>query len=156
MSKYYIKDGDEYKEVTAFDQDELNETIARRLERERSKYADYEAMKEQLAQSDSVKAEYEAKLKEAADREAALQGELGNAKLETERVKILSEFKISDDLAEFVTGSNVEEMRGRAEKLAHSMTGGAVQIDKAEKPAQVPADKAGLAQVTNQLFGHKD
>ena len=60
------------------------------------------------------------------------------------------EFKLSDDLAEFVTGNSAEEMRGRAEKLAHNTVSKTVDVQKVEKPEPKKSDMAELA---DKLFG---
>jgi hypothetical protein len=72
------------------------------------------------------------------------------SKLETEKVKIVSEFKLSDDLAEFITGDTAEQMRERAEKLAHNTTQSTVDVQKIEKPEPKKSDMAELA---DKLFG---
>lgn len=156
MTEYFTKDGDEFKKVdtTLFTQDEIDTRIMpSRLERERAKFADYDAIKEKASKLDTIKSEYEGKLKEKDTLVSELNGNLTKAQLETEKVKITHEYKLSDDLAEFVTGDNADEMRQRAEKLAKGFKGGTPPITKNGKPDTKETDSTSLAR---NLFGKKD
>jgi uncharacterized protein YwqG len=156
MAEYFTKDGDEFKKVdeTLFSQTEIDTTIMpKRLERERSKFADYDTLKEKAGKVDTITSEYEEKLKGEATAKSELEKQLGSAKLETEKVKITHEFKLSNELAEFVTGDTVEDMRKRAEKLSKGFKGGGVDLDKKGKPKGTEAsDSKALA---GKLFGSK-
>lgn len=155
MTKYFTKDGDEYKEVsdTLWTQDEIDATIIpKRLERERKKFADYDDLKEKAGKVDTVKQEYENKLKAEAEAKTELEKQLGKAQLETEKVKVIHEFKLSDELAEFVTGDDADELRQRAEKLSKGVSGGTIVIDKDKKPTDDKNDSKALA---GKLFGSK-
>lgn len=151
MAEYFTKKGDEFVKVDGrlYGQEDFDGTIAERLERERKKYSDYDDLKgkvttltEQLTETsktlDSTKSEYEGKLKKAT--------------LDTEKVKIIGEFKLSDDLADFVTGDNAEEMRARAEKLAKNARTGTIVINKDQKPDVKSSDSKAIA---GKLFGKK-
>lgn len=154
MTKYFTKEGDDYNEVTEplHDQVYIDGVIDNRLERERKKFADYEDLKAKAGKVDSLNAEWEGKLKAVNDEKTDLSKQLGAAKLETDKVRIVSEFKLSDELAEFVSGDTADEMRKRAEKLAKGVTGGKVNIDKTRKPDDAKADSKALA---GKLFGKK-
>ena len=155
MAEYFYKDGDELKKVdeTLFTQDEIDTKIMpKRLERERSKFADYDELKEKAGKVDTIKSEYETKLAEKDTTVSTLQGDLKKAQLETDKVKIVNEFKLSDDLAEFVTGETPDEMRQRAEKLAKGFKGGQPPIKKEEKPGEKANDSTKIAR---NLFGSK-
>ena len=147
MTKYFTKEGDDYKEVTdpLHSQGEVDDIVTKRLDRERTKFADYETLKEKAGKVDSINAEWETKQKGWTTEKSDLEKELGGAKLETEKVKIVSEFKLSDDLAEFVTGDTVEDMRARAEKLAKGIKPTGVNIDKKPKPDESKSDSKALA-----------
>jgi hypothetical protein len=154
MAEYFTKDGDEYKKVedTLFTQTEIDTTILpKRLERERNKFADYDELKEKAGSVDKVKSEYEDKLKAAGTEKSELEKNLGAAKLETEKVKVIHEFKLSDELAEFVTGETADEMRTRAEKLSKGI-GGKVPITKTGKPEGKETESKKIA---GKLFGGK-
>lgn len=158
MAEYFTKDGDEYKKVedTLFTQNDIDTSILpKRLERERNKFADYDTLKEKAGKVDSITSEYEDKIKEKDTTIGTLSGEVKTAKLGTEKVKIVNEFKLSDELAEFVTGETPEEMRTRAEKLAKGFKGGRVNIDKKPKPGENEDDKSGSKFIARNLFGKK-
>lgn len=152
MAKYFTKDGDDYKEVEAFSQDEVNDIVGKRVEREREKFSDYDDLKEKAGAVDTLKSETDEKLKKAGETEADLKKQLEGAKLQTEKVKIVGEFKLSEDLAEFVTGESADEMRKRAEKLAKGVKPSKVEIDKKPKPED---DKNNSKKLAGKLFGSK-
>lgn len=154
MAEYFTKDGDEFKKVdeNLLTQTDVDNVIEKRLERERGKYSDYDALKEKAGKVDSIKSDYEGKLKTAGDEKTELEGKLAKANLETEKVKIVHEFKLSDDLAEFVDGDTAEDMRKKAEKLSKGGTGGTVKIDKKPKPGEKSSDTKEIAK---GLFGGK-
>lgn len=154
MAEYFTKDGDEFKKVedNLLTQADVDSVIEKRLERERGKFADYDALKEKAGKVDSIKTEYEDKIKAIGSEKSELEKQLGSAKLETEKVKIVHEYKLSNELAEFVTGDTPDDMRKRAEKLAKGVTGGSVKIDKKGKPEDKASDSKALA---GKLFGKK-
>lgn len=147
--KFYTLDGDEYKEAEAFTQEDVDNIIAKRLERATSKYSDYEELKQRAESADTLKSEYEEKLANLDTEKSDLESKLTKANLEVDKVKIINEFKLSDDLAEFLDGNSTDEIRLRAEKLAKGITGG-VKVDKQEKPQGESTDTAKIAK---NLFG---
>lgn len=156
MTEYFTKDGDGFKKVdeNLLSQTDVDNVIEKRLERERGKFADYDSLKEKAGKVDAVTQEFTTKLAEKDTTLENLTKDLGKAKLETEQVKIVGEFKLSNDLAEFVTGETVEEMRTRAEKLSKGITPSKVVVTKDGKPA--PDDqKSDSAKVAQGLFGKK-
>lgn len=155
MTKYFTQDGDNYTEVAdpLHTQADVDQIINTRLERERGKFSDYDALKEKAGKVDTLNAEWETKLADSTGKVESLTKDLGAAKLETDKVKIVTEFKLSDELAEFVTGTTPEEMRTRAEKLAKGTKGGTVNLDKKPKPTD---DKTAQSkELAGKLFGKK-
>ena len=154
MAEYFIKDGDDYKKVdeNLLSQTQVDDVIEKRLERERGKYADYDKLKEKADKVDTIAKEYEDKIKSKETEVSELTKSLGSAKLETEKVKIVHEFKLSDELSEFVTGDTADDMRAKAEKLAKGVTGGKVTMTKSQKPGGKTSDSKELAK---GLFGKK-
>lgn len=154
MAKYFTKDGDNYVEVSEnlLTQNDVDGVVEKRLERERSKFADYDTLKENAGKVDSIKSEFETKLQAAETEKSELQKKLASANLETEKVKVIHEFKLSDELAEFVTGDTTDELRQRAEKLSKGVTGGTIKIDKDKKPDDKDTDSK---QIAGKLFGGK-
>lgn len=148
MAEYFTKDGEEFVKVEdqLFTQTEIDTNIMpKRLERERSKYADYDAIKEKAS-------EFEKLIKEKDTKLSDFEKQLNQAKLETDKVKVIHEFKLSDELAEFVTGETPDEMRQRAEKLSKGITGSGIQIKKQGKPDEKQSDSKVIA---SKLFGGK-
>lgn len=153
MAEYFTKDGDEFKKVgeTLFTQTEIDTNIMpKRLERERSKFADYDALKEKAGKVDSIKSEYEDKLKTVGSEKSELEKSLGKAKLETVKVKAIHEFKLSDELADFIEGDTEEDIRKKAERLSKGLPTSTVVIDKKPKPGEKSSDSKTIAK---NLFG---
>lgn len=157
MAEYFYKDGDEYKKVddALHTQADVDKVVESRLERERKKFADYDTLKETAGKVDSIKSEYETKLGEKDTAIGELQSKLKSASLETDKVKIVSEFKLSDKLAKFVTGETADEMRERAQELVDGIgtSGGKVVIKKDGKPGETATDSKKIAK---SLFGAKE
>lgn len=157
MAEYFYKDGDDYKKVedTLLGQADVDKVVESRLERERKKFADYDTLKETAGKVSTIKSEYEDKLKEKDTVIGTLSGEVKTAKLATDKVKIINEFKLSDELSEFVTGETADEMRERAEKLSKGIgvSGGKVVIKKEGKPGEKDTDSKKIAK---SLFGSKE
>lgn len=155
MTEYFTKEGDEFKKVDSFSEEQIDEIagdvpwLTKRLERarenERSKFADYDELKTKVT-------DFETKLTTANTEKDDLVKKLTGAQLEVDKVKIINEFKLGDDLAEFVTGDNADEMRKRAEKLANGVKPSGVHIDKKDKPDEKKSDAKRIA---GELFGRK-
>jgi hypothetical protein len=156
MTEYFTKDGNEFKPVdqNLLTQTDVDSVIEKRLERERSKFADYDTLKEKAGKVDTITQEFTTKLKEKDTSLEDLTKQLNGAKLETDKVKIIGEFKLSDDLAEFVTGETVDEMRTRAEKLSKGIAPGKVTVTKTGKPSG-DETKSDTKKVVEGLFGKK-
>lgn len=155
MAEYFYKDGDEYKKVedTLLAQAEVDKVVETRLERQKKQYAGFDELKEKAAKVDTIASEFNDKLKEKDTVIGTLSGEVKSAKLETEKVKIIHEFKLPDDASEFLTGETAEEIRERAEKLSKLPGGGKVVIKKDPKPGEKATDSAKIAK---SLFGAKE
>lgn len=154
MAKLYQKEGDDYKEVDAFLQPEVDEIVGDRLKRERAKFGDYDVLKEKAAKVDTIQAETKTQLEAAGKEKSELEKKLAEANLNTEKVKIVHEFKLPEDLAEFVTGDSADDMRTKAEKLAKGVKPGSVDLDKKPKPGE--SEKTGDSKaVAGKLFGRK-
>lgn len=153
-TEYFTKDGDEFKKVdeNLLTQADVDGVVEKRLERERAKYSDYDTLKEKAGKVDTITKEFETKLKEKDNVLSEKDKELGKTKLEVDKVKLIHEFKLSDELHEFVTGDTADEMRQRAEKLSKGIKGGSVKIDKDKKPDEKATDNKAIA---GKLFGSK-
>lgn len=156
MTKYFTKDGDNYVEVTdtLHTQEHLDQVVKERAERvARKDFGDYDELKAKAAKVDTITKEFEGKLKEKDTLVSTLNADLGKAKLETDKVKIVSEFKLSDELAEFVSGETADEMRQRAEKLSKGIGTSGFKIDKDKKPDDKATDSSKIAK--SLLGGNK-
>ena len=155
MAEYFYKEGDEYKKVddALHTQADVDKVVESRLERERKKFADYDTLKETAGKVETIKSEYEDKLKAAGTEKSELEGKLKSAQLETDKGKIIHEFKLPDDAAEFLTGETAEDIRKGAEKLSKIAPGGKVVIKKDPKPGENDTDSKKIAK---SLFGSKD
>ena len=152
MNQYYKKnEAGEFVEVD-LSQEDINQAVKERVDRINRKYSDYEDNKKQIEELLGKQQESENKINELLTDKANLEDDLKASKLEVEKVRIINEFKIGDDLAEFVSGETAEEMRGRAEKLAHNTIAKTAEISKEEKPA---AKKSEFAELADNLFGSK-
>lgn len=151
MAEYFTKDGENYVKVSGqlHTQEDLDRVVQDRLDRERKKYEGFDELKTKVT---TLTEELTSKSKAWDDEKSKLTDDLKKAGLETTKVKIVGEFKLSDELAEFVTGDTEDEMRGRAEKLAKSAKGGTIEIDKGEKPDEKTNDAKAIA---GKLFGKK-
>lgn len=155
MAEYFTKDGDEFKKVddTLLTQVDVDKVVETRLERQKKQFADYDDLKEKANKVDTISKEYEGKLKEKDTKIGELSGEVKKATLETDKVKILREFKLSDDVADFITGDTADDMRQKAEKLQkHVKSDGKVVIKKDGKPGDKDTDSKKIAK---SLFGGK-
>jgi hypothetical protein len=153
MTTYFTKDGDDFKEVegTLFTQEEFETNIGPRLKREREKFKDYEALREKAAGIDTLKSEYEEKLAQKDVLVGELTTKVKAAELGTEKVKIASKYKLSEDALEFLDGDTVEALENKAEKLAKLAPGGSVTATKKGKPTEDKAD--GNKSIARNLFG---
>lgn len=153
MTKYFVKDGEDFKETEAFSQEQVDSIVEKRLERVRNQYTDYNDLKTKAESVEPLKQEYDQKLEEAKTEKLELEKKLKSAQLDTKRVKIVNEFKLTEDLAEFVSGDTEDEMRTRAEKLAKGMKPGKVAITKQKKPEG--GGDTDSKTIANNLFGKK-
>lgn len=150
MTQYYKKNEDGEFVEADLSQEDINQAVRERVDRVNRKYADYDEIKKQNEEFSAKQRDFEDKINGLLTDKANLEDKVRAAELATEKVRIVNEFKLSDDLADFVEGDTAEEMRTRAEKLAHSMTTKAIDINKTEKPG---AKKSDLAKLADNLFG---
>lgn len=155
MTEYFYKDGDEYKKVddNLLTQADVDKVVETRLERDRKKFSDYDDLKEKAGKVDSISKEFEGKLKDKDTKIGELSSEVKKAQLETDKVKLLREFNLSDDVADFITGDTPDDMRSKAEKLQkHVGPGGKIVIKKDPKPDD---NTTNSKQIAKGLFGSK-
>lgn len=154
MAEYFKKDGDKYVPVEdkLLPQEEVDKVVETRLERQKKQFADYDDLKEKASKVDSIASEYDEKLKAKDTEKSELEKQLGGAKLETVKVKAIHQFKLSDELSEFLNGEDEKTILSQAEKLSKGVGGSQVVIDKNKKPDEKASDTKKVAQ---GLFGKK-
>lgn len=152
MTQYYKKNDDGEFVEAELDKEDINEAVMRRIDRINAKYADYDELKKQIADSAEKQKTLEDQIKSLSDEKETISKELATAKLATDKVKIMSEFGIKEELADFIEGASVEEMRERAEKLSRN-TNQSVSLKKADKDEKEESQEVQLAR---SLFGTKE
>ena len=152
MTQYYKKNDDGEFVEAELDKEDINEAVMRRIDRINAKYADYDELKKQIADSAEKQKTLEDQIKSLSDEKEAISKELATAKLATDKVKIMSEFGIKEELADFIEGASVDEMRERAEKLSRN-TNQSVSLKKADKDEKEESQEVQLAR---SLFGTKE
>ena len=152
MTQYYKKNDDGEFVETELDKEDINEAVMRRIDRINAKYADYDELKKQVADSAEKQKSLEDQIKTLSEEKDTLSKEVSTAKLAADKVKIMSEFGIKDELADFIEGASVEEMRERAEKLSRN-TNQSVSLKKADKDEEEESQEVRLAR---SLFGTKE
>lgn len=150
MTQYYKKNEEGEFVEADLSQEDINQAVKERVDRINRKYSDYEDLKKQIEDFSAKQNESENRINELLSDKANLEDDLKASKLEVEKIRIVNEFKLNDDLAEFVTGDSADEMRARAEKLAHSTAPKTADVSKIEKPEPKKSDMAELA---DKLFG---
>lgn len=155
MAEYFKKDGDNYVPVEdkLLPQEEVDKVVETRLERQKKQYADYDDLKEKAGKVDSIASEYEEKLKAKDTELSEAQKLVGSAKLETVKVKAIHQFKLPDELSEFLNGEDEKTILSQAEKLSKGVGGSQVVIDKNKKPEDKKT--SDLKTVTQDIFGKK-
>lgn len=143
-------------------QQELDRIIQDRLARERSKYADYDALKADAAKYRKAEEASKTELQKALDRATAAETALAANEAETLRLTVASEYGISGDYLDLLSGNDRAELESKAEKVAALITkdtgsqppgpGPYVPTEGTGKPGslQTTADKFAAA-VSRQL-----
>lgn len=152
MTQYYKKNDDGEFVEAELDKEDINEAVMRRIDRINAKYADYDELKKQVADSAEKQKSLEDQIKTLSEEKDTLSKEVSTAKLAADKVKIMSEFGIKDELADFIDGASVDEMRERAEKLSRNTSQG-VSLKKADKDEEEVSQEVQLAR---SLFGTKE
>lgn len=106
-------------------QEELDAVIKSRLSREREKYADYEDLKQRLADFEAKETTYQNTINDLKTRETdltsqieSLNGDLTKTKLQTAKQRIATEYGLPLDLADRLQGEDEESFKADAERLA--------------------------------------
>lgn len=103
---------------TTFTQEQVNAMISKRVNEEKAKYADYEAMKEKAGKYDELQNAGKSDLQKEKERADSLQKELNQLKKDNSvkavRDKVAAETKVP---AELLTGDTEEACKAQAEAI---------------------------------------
>lgn len=145
--------GNAFKPITS--QEDLNEALKERLNRERSKFADYDTLKTKAEQFDQLEAANKSEIERAADKAAAAERERDAAKAEALRWKVAAKHGISDEDADlFLTGTDEETLTKQAERLSERVTDRKKQGNHVPREGTTPRDpkEDEMRAFTRQLF----
>lgn len=108
---------DEFKPITS--QQELNAALKDRLDRERSKFKDYNDLKAKAAKLDEIEQANLSELEKANGRITTAESERDTAKAESLRLRIAVTHGISlEDADLFLTGTDEETLTAQAKRLS--------------------------------------
>src|SRR5690606_5086856 len=116
-----VENSGEDKGTLPATQDELNAIIAKRLERERAKFSDYDDLKVKASKVDEVEAARQADIQALSERAAEAEKAVEAAKVEALLLRLAAESGVSVEYAAILlTGSAQATLRNQAE----GVTGG--------------------------------
>lgn len=127
---------DEFKPITS--QQEFEQRLSKRLERERGKFSDYDDLKAKAAKLDEIEKANQTEAERAQARLAELEAELNQTRSESMRLRVATEHGITDaeDIALFLTGADEETLTKQAKRLA------AREADRKKSGLRVPREGA--------------
>ena len=126
-------------EQKTFTQEEMNRIVAERVQREKSKYADYESLKEKAAKFDENEEASKTELQKATEKAEKLETEL-NALKKAEAVKqIRDEVSIKTGVpANLLNGNTKEECEEQAKAIMEfAQSNGFPQVKDGGEPHKV-------------------
>lgn len=108
--------GDEFKPITS--QEDLNRVITERINRERSKFADYKDLKAKADKFDELEAANKSEVEKAKEATTAAEQRAAKAEADALRLRVAAKHGISDEDADlFLTGTDEETLTKQAERL---------------------------------------
>ena len=128
----------EFAPITS--QEDLNRTIAERIAREKSKYADYGDLQAKAARLAEIEESQKTESQKLADATAKAQREADEARSETTRYKVAATHGVGADYFELLGSGDEATVTARAEKLAPLL---AAQTENAQLKAEIEALKTG-------------
>jgi hypothetical protein len=124
-----------------FTQDDVNRVVSERLQREREKYSDYDALKGKALELDELKAENQSELEKLTGKVGSLGDENKGLKDENLRLRVaLSKGLVGEkaDLADRLRGKTQEELEADADKLLSHFSPPEKEEDKKEEKKETP------------------
>lgn len=99
-------------------QAEFDAALKDRLARERDKFKDYGELKSKAAKLDEFEAANKTELERAQTEAQTAKDELAKERLETKRLQLANDHKITGDYLDLFKGSTVEDLEALAPKIA--------------------------------------
>lgn len=156
MTKFTIKDGDNFKEIDALLQPEVDAVVKDRVKRVEAKYADYDQLKAKSQQIDELNTKHQTEIDSLTAKLAETNKAVESARLETAKIKAMRDFNIKDNLGEFISGTTEDELRAKAERLSKEIPSGQISVEKTATPTSETSKRGSTAQVAHNLFGKSD
>jgi hypothetical protein len=136
---------DEFKPITS--QEELTKLIGERINKVKSKYADYDDVKAKAAEFDKAQEASKSELQKAADRAAQAEKERDELRLAHARAEVALDKGLTPTQAKRLVGSTKEELEADADELLADLG----------TPSKAKADpkslKSGSSGSSEQLTG---
>lgn len=149
----------DFKPITS--QDEFERALGRRLERERSKFADYDSLRDKAAKLDQIEEQNKTEMQRIAERAEAAERERDKVRAESLRWRVAAQFGISSesgpdgepsDAELFLTGSDEETLTRQAQRLQQQKAAAVnpapaldLRIDQSGRQAESPPSKDAAA-----------
>jgi len=117
------KQAEEFAAITS--QEEFDKALSKRLERERSKFADYDDLKTKASKFDEAQEASKSEVEKAADRARLAEERATKAESEALRFRIANEYKLSqEDAMALEHVASEEGMKAVADRLRASAESG--------------------------------
>lgn len=120
-------------------QEGLDKIVQTRLARERSRYADYDALKAKAEQFDAAEAANRTDLEKAILRAEKAEKELQAKTSESERLRVIAKHAIPEEYQDLITAGDAEGMEAQAAKIHDLMKPkGPIVPTEGKQPNQTP------------------
>lgn len=139
------KGGQEFQAITS--QADLDKVIGERLSRERSKFADYDALKAKAAKFDEADQASKSELQKATEALAAAEKERDGLRLEGIRAQVALAKGLTASQAKRLVGSTKEELEADADELIKDI-GATKQPTPKKDPKSLKSGASGSAETT--------
>lgn len=152
MLEFYVqKEDGEFEKAS---QEQLDKKIADRLRRKDEKHAEelkqYEGFKKQAEEMTASVEDFKNQIATLKNEKEKLEQDFKKSENEVIRQKVMKDYKLSDELEDFITGDSEDELRSKAERLAHSVGNSSIKIEKIERPE---AEISQSQQIARNLLG---
>lgn len=146
--------------VKTFTQDEVNAIVGKRIQEEKSKYADYNELKEKAGKYDESVEANKSEIQKATERAAALQAELNGYKKQEELRKVREKVaKETGVPVELLSGEDEETCKNQAEAMnawkGTKQKYPATERNNGHSRSQISEDEA-YRDAARRIFGRKE